>query len=342
MIPGLHWVKIAKPGKPVRHYCYAWRGGPLIMKSEGGPRPKLDSAALDRLTEARRRRTESADVTMGEIIARWRKSPEWRAMAHSTRIQWGYKLDAIDRKFGSAPTRHFDDRRIRPVIMEWRDGMADKPRSADYAIQVLQALLAWACERGHLKDNHALGIRSLYKGGQRAHIIWTPEERAVWEGAAEPVRVAFAFACLTGLRRGDLVAVDWGAVQRDAIVWKPAKGQGQVVATIPLLPELRALLGALSRSEGPILRNEHGKPWTVSSLTHAVQRERDRLGLPDKHLHDCRGTFATELCLAGLTDAEIAGILGWGAAKVATIRRVYVDQAATVVQIAKRMAKRRV
>jgi hypothetical protein len=62
--------------------------------------------------------------------------------------------------------------------------------------------------------------------------------------------------------------------------------------------------------------------------------------LADKHLHDFRGTFATELCLGGETDESIAGIVGWSAKEVATIRRLYVDQAATVVAMGGRLANR--
>jgi len=341
-IKGLAWVTRKQPGKPILHFCYAWRGGPCIMKATGGPRPALTPEAVRLYLAAVDNRDAAPAHTLSAVAAAWRKSPEWRGMATSTRVQWGYKLAAIEEKWGAAPFHLFEDQRIRAKILDWRDGMASTPRSADYAIQVLSAFLAWATERGHLKRNHAAGIRQLYKGGQRAHIIWTPEERAIWQQAAPPIRNAFELACLTGLRRGDLVRLPWEAVGLNAIVWQPEKGQGKAIATIPLLPALKALLADLRSQSatsktgaptGPILKSETGKPYSVTGLTHGIARERDRLNLPAKHLHDCRGTFATELCLAGLTDQQIADILGWGASRVATIRRVYVDQAATVVAI---------
>ena len=39
-----------------------------------------------------------------------------------------------------------------------------------------------------------------------------------------------------------------------------------------------------------------------------------------KHLHDLRGTFITRCCLAGLTDQEIADIVGWDTKDTASIR----------------------
>ena len=58
-----------------------------------------------------------------------------------------------------------------------------------------------------------------------------------------------------------------------------------------------------------------------------------------KHLHDLRGTFATNLILHGanLTDQEVADIMGWSPQHVAAIRRVYVDQARVIVAIGKRI-----
>jgi hypothetical protein len=64
----------------------------------------------------------------------------------------------------------------------------------------------------------------------------------------------------------------------------------------------------------------------------------------DKHktLHDVRGSFATKLMTlpgGSLTDAQIAMIMGWTEKQVAAIRRRYVDEAAIVVAIGKRIAE---
>ena len=40
MIKGLQFIKSARPGKPVRWFVYAWKGGPRIMTAEG-PRTRL-------------------------------------------------------------------------------------------------------------------------------------------------------------------------------------------------------------------------------------------------------------------------------------------------------------
>ena len=52
------------------------------------------------------------------------------------------------------------------------------------------------------------------------------------------------------------------------------------------------------------------------------------------------GTFATKLMAqTDLNDQEIADIMGWSQQEVARIRKVYVDQRATVVAIGQRIAR---
>ena len=90
-----------------------------------------------------------------------------------------------------------------------------------------------------------------------------------------------------------------------------------------------------------IFVNSRGVPWTPDGLDSSFGDERDRIGF-DKHLHDCRVTCATELMEAGLTDAQIAGILGCSFNRVAEIRRIYVDQERTVVAIGDAISRRAV
>lgn len=345
-LKGLHTVAKRTKGKPVRWHVYAWRGGPKIMATTGGPKPSLDAAALALLAEAHQELRRKPSGTIAALAAAWRSSAAWAGLAPATRAIWGGVLSTIEAKWGKVPLAVFDDRRIKGKIIAWRDERVLMPRSADYHIQVLRALLAYGRLTGQLAVNMADGIPQLYKGGQRQTIIWEPGEVERWQAAPWQIADAVNLACLTGLRRADLVALPWSAVGEHAIVWATSKSGRQRTVTVPILPELRALLAVLktrARNEGvqTVLVNALGRSWTPGGLTASFTVERDKLALPDKHLHDCRGTFCTELCLAELTDRQIADIMGWTVEQVATIRRLYVDQASTVVAIGERLARRK-
>lgn len=341
-LKGLHFVARRVPGQPVRWYVYAWRGGPQIMAAIGGGKPALDAAALAAFQEAHRQLRQKPAGTLSALAGSWRASAAWAALAPATRTSWGLALATIEAKFGTAPLEVFDDRRVRGKIVAWRDTMATTPRKADYHIQVLRALLAYGRLTGQLAVNMAADIPGLYKGGNRAAIIWEPDEIEAWQAAKQQIADAVNLARLTGLRRGDLIEVPIDAVRRHALVWQTAKSGRARTVSVPILPELQTLLEQLAtRHRRPgvttLLVNSFGNSWTPAGLTTAFITERTRLKLADKHLHDFRGTFVTALCIAGLIDQEIAGIVGWAPSGVAEIRRLYVDQARTVVAIGERL-----
>jgi len=160
-------------------------------------------------------------------------------------------------------------------------------------------------------------------------------------------------AALTGLRREDLTTLTWAEVRENAIVKRAAKvsrGRRRTV-TIPRIAELEALLNELrtrSRNEGvqTVLVSSKGAPWTPDGLNTAFDSVRDKVGIfhtdddgtkRAKHIHDLRGTFCTKLLKAGLSDEQVADVMGWSPDQVRGIRRVYVDQGQIAMAIGERL-----
>lgn len=365
MIEGVHFVRSARPGRPVRWYVYAWRGGPCILKAEGPKKPKLGKAELEAISAAigdqRRPDTSKLEGVIRELRIVNGGAPEWKNLEQSTRTTWTTYLDRIEAKWGETPTRLWSDPRMTPKIVKWRDDHAATPRAADLGVQVLDFLLGFAKLRGHVTANVAAGIPTIYRPAGREEIIWTPDDLDRFAVAALQLNRPHAIdavwlACLTGLRRADLVALTWDQVGEHAIMrtaQKKSRGKRRR-AVVPIIPALRELLAELRtrhRAEGVnnVLVNSHGKPW--GDLTNVVTLIRDHAGivepaneelhLPEraKHLHDCRGTFVTHLCRQRLTDREIADIVAWSEQNVASIRRRYVDDAAVIVALGRRIAE---
>lgn len=355
MVQGPHIVKKLRMGRPVRWYVYAWRGGPCVHKQVGGVRPSLTGEIIDAIASARSKGEGGiADGTVSSLIVGYRSSPEWKRLAQTTQRGWSPWLDQIDGKFGRAPLAAFDDRRVRNDILTWRDGYADRPRSADMAMQVLSRLLSWGVDRGRLAKNHAAGIDQLYESN-RADIVWTEADFAAFKlHACDEVREGVELAACTGLRRGDLVSVPWCAVGEHAIIWQTGKSRGRARIVIPLLPETRVVLDGIkarhalemaARPEGKrkplpetILSNSMWRAWTPMGFSSRFHDAKKESGVK-VNLHDLRGTFATRCMIAGLTDQEIADILGWNTKDVAIIRLKYVDQARVVVAMAERISR---
>jgi integrase len=319
-------------------YWYAWRGGPRL---EGQPGSPEFVASYTRAVAAAK--TPEAGTLAG-LVKRYRAAPEFTRLADSTRAEWRRWLSRIEEAdIGRLPLGALNDVEVRADLLEWRDTYADRPRTADYAVQVLARVLHFGVDRALIRHNAMERVAAL-ADGDRADQIWTPDEVARFCAAAAPhVGRALRLACLTGLRRGDLVALDWSQVGELAIVLETRKGRRRrAVATIPLLPEAKALLHAIGRpasGDGPVLLNSRGRAWTADGLENRIIKAKaaaePRI---TKHLHDARGTFATRLRLdAGLTSDEIAAVMAWEKDRVERLLARYVDNERFIRRLAERM-----
>ncbi len=200
----------------------------------------------------------------------------------------------------------------------------------------------------------ASGIADLYES-DRSDLIWEPAHFDLFRPhASTEVQEGIELAACTGLRRGDLVHLPWNAVGDHAIIWRTSKSKKKARITIPLLPEAKTLMARIRarhaaemetkrparRKELPdtVLSNSRWQPWQPGGFGSRFNDAKQASGL-DRNLHDLRGTFVTRCCLAGLTDDEIAKIVGWTTKDVATIREKYVSDARVVIAIGERLAK---
>ena len=353
-IKGLNWTKVTRPGKPVRWYLYAWRGGPRIGYHEGPRMPRITARELAAYEKAVKGRGVLGTNRFAELLREWLASPEWKALAPGTRKNWIRFIDQAEAKWGGTPLTIWSDPRMLPKIIAWRNEAADKPKTADERVKVLRQLLEWGRLNGRIPVNVANGIPTLYRGGNRADIIWIEEDMAAFTAKAlelerPQVVDGMRLAALTGLRRADLVAATFSHVGEKTLSLTAAKvsARKRRRVFVPLIPELRALLEELrsrhrAQNGNTLLVNSFGHPWTGDGFGGSFNRIRDAAGIRHedgklKHLHDLRGTYATKLILEGATDKEIAEIMGWAPERVGNIRKVYVDHAKVVVGIAERM-----
>lgn len=319
---GLHLVK-AKG----RWYVYAYRGGPRIH-SAIGDRPRITRDLLDLAAKHTKRPRRG----LAALISEYKASPEFNRLSYETQKDYFRTLDRIEQHFGRASLKAFEDRRMRGDIIEWRDQLKHKPRTADKGTVMLGTLLSWGVERGMLSVNVAQGIPLLHSVN-KADQIWERRHFKAMIHAPPQVKDALKIAAFTGLRLQDLVGLSWEHVQANALVLVTNKRKGRAV--IPLTPTLRRIIYARPWREGTILRNSRGKPWTKLGLSCVVRRAQPEWF--DRTLHDLRGTYVTWLASAGLSDEEIARIVGWTARRVADIRARYVDEQKIVASVLKRL-----
>jgi hypothetical protein len=160
---------IAKVTAKGRTYYYAWRGGPRLRGEPGSPE---FMASYNEAIESRRTPDSGR---FKSLVVFFRASPDYtKNFADSTRKNWSPWLDRIADYFGDLRISQFDrPEKIRKVIRCWRNQWTDKPRTADYGMQVLSRVLSYAVDPlSKLASNPCEGIKQLYSSN-RSEIIWT-------------------------------------------------------------------------------------------------------------------------------------------------------------------------
>ncbi|HEY7242630.1 MAG TPA: site-specific integrase [Xanthobacteraceae bacterium] len=325
-------AKIRAKGKT---YWYAWRGGPRLHGEPGTPE------FMASYNEAVESRKAPDPARFRALVVSYKASPAYTGLADTTHKNWGPWLDRISEQFGELRIAQFErPEKIRPVILRWRKQWADKPRTADFALQVLSRVLSHAVEDGRLAGNPCEGIKRSY-AGDRSEIIWTDADIAQLQKAGGSRKIrgkqmelpcpaelmhAVDLAAHTGLRAGDLLRLCWSHVQEDAIVMATSKSNHRCEAIIPLYDGLREVLARIPKRSTVILTNKRGHPWKGFATRFTAAKK--AAGLRNLHFHDLRGTAATRFYIAGLSIRVIAEILAWSEDNVEKIIRRYVARGA--------------
>ncbi|WKL57280.1 tyrosine-type recombinase/integrase [Asticcacaulis sp. ZE23SCel15] len=319
--PKIHIIKTRLADGTRAEYHYAWRGGPRLTGAPGTPEYHRSLAqALE----------TSPTVKKGEflsLIVAYMKSADFKKLGDHTTRAYNRHLDEIKERFGDMPLKALDDRRCRRDFIEYRDTMADRPRTADMAMGVLKRVLSWSVSAGYIDTNQAEPIERLHRT-DKSENIWTGDDIAAFnDRASAPLKLALQLAIFTGLRQSDLIKLTWFEDKGDAFVVRTHKRNK--TAIIPITPECRVLLDTLKRTDGPILRNSLGKAWTADGLRASFGKACDAAKVT-RTFHDLRRTAATTLLASGIDSARVALLMGWSEKDVEQLLKIYVSRSEIV------------
>lgn len=321
-LKGLNSCKVTLKSGAVVTYYYAWKGGPRLSGRPGSP----EFIAGFNAAHAARKAPQGGSLKA--IIGRYKLAPAYKKLgAHTTRA-YAKTLDAIQEKFGGMSRQALEDPGVRRHFLEWRDEMANTPRTADMAVGVLKTLLAWAVEYGHLSSNQAEPIRRLHSAN-RSDSIWTDDEfKAFAKHASPELRWAVALAAETGLRQSDLIGLTWRCY--DGRRFEVMTSKRNKLAIIPVTPACRALMDTIPKRGFVVLTTQRGKrPWTADGLRSSFSKACTDAKVK-RTFHDLRRTAATRLIAAGLDDAQVAEWMGWSTGDVTGLKRKYVSRDAVL------------
>lgn len=255
--------------------------------------PRIEPSSLDAMLDA------------------WQASPEWRALAETTRTNYTIYLRGLTTlgRFPAASIKRRSIIGLRNAIAETRGNGA-----ATGFVRAASAAWAWGMDNDWAEHNPAHRLKPLPRGTLPA---WTEAVlAAALDKLAEPYRRAILLAVHTGQRRGDLIALPWSAYDGHRIRLTQEKTKEPLV--LPVHRDLKAALDAWrakweagERKRLTILASPRGLPWTAAHFSRDMGRVVKELGLGRFTPHGLRKLCAIRLAEAGCTAHQIAAICGW-------------------------------
>lgn len=129
------------------------------------------------------------------------------------------------------------------------------PVSANRAFAQLRKMCKWAVSRGLLERSPCEGVDRPSTENSRDRCLGADELRLVWQ-AADNLRFPFGpitkFLVLTGARRSEVAALEWGELDLDKSVWvlPAARSKNKRQHVLPLSPQAMAIIEGLPRFAG--------------------------------------------------------------------------------------------
>ncbi len=242
-------------------------------------------------------------TSWNNLILLYKKSPYWNELQAATQKSYDRYLEYMRERAGKQDTQKFQ--RKHAIIIQQAN--SDRPRTANYILQVLSVLLEFAIDLGWRRDNPAKGIRKL-KGGE-GHTPWPEWAITAFRTHATPeARLLFELALGTGQRAGDLIKMKWSDFDGQGIYVSQSKTEAKI--WVPCTDELLAILQATERQGIFIMTSQTGQPLTYSGASQRMTRISKKAGTRAYSLHGLRYSAASKLAELGATDAQIAAITG--------------------------------
>ena len=183
-------------------------------------------------------------------------------------------------------------------------------------LSLLSSLFRKAENLGFCRENPVKGFKRGKEQERAFHYIDLDGQDHLIECCPPRIRNLVVLALDTGLRRGELLALEWKDANLDRKVITVGRSKNKTCREVPMTKRVLGILKPMIKErviplKGPD-RVFHWIPeyWS-GPLAKAFRESAKAAGLPDGfRLHDCRHLFACNLLRAGVPMSDVAKLLG--------------------------------
>lgn len=179
----------------------------------------------------------------------------------------------------------------------------------------------WAMHNGY-SSNVMAGVvmpeKKVIKKQEKIQ-VWTDDEiNTIINSEPEYVLKPFVlFAIYTGMRISEILGLKWEDIEENIIHVKRQYYRGNWAVPkegktrdIPLHPELKKIVDAITTKEDLIFQTASGNPLDYKNVNRSLDRFYTRIGLEHKKFHAYRATFCTNLCKKGVPIQIASKLMG--------------------------------
>ena len=208
----------------------------------------------------------------------------------------------------------------KPALSAFHHSLRETPAAANQAVEVLFRIYRAAEERETIPEG-SNPCRQIAMNRPRRHerfltdeefqrLGWALDEAEEKGGARMYAAMAVRLLLLTGCRKSEIVNLHWNHVDLEAGEMRlPDTKTGP--RTVQLSPAAVELLGRIPRADGnPHVIAGARRANAMSNLQSHWATIRERAGLEDMRLHDCRHSFASRALALGESLPMIGRMLG--------------------------------
>lgn len=240
-----------------------------------------------------------------------------------------YTLEAIKKYFGNRTIANISTDDVQKFYNKRLQETS--PSTANRHFTTLRAVINKAIKLKLYKgENPCNGVDKEKENPARTEYLTTEEIRDVLTFAPERSKNLIALAIGTGMRRGELMRLDWKDIDFVSNIIHIHESKSGYSREIPIMASLKPILLSMNpQHEGKVFT------LTVKMVEHDFKQAREKAGISNVRFHDLRHTFSSHFMMNGGSLPDLQRILGHSDIKMtqryAHLSPTYLRQSITVV-----------